>query len=173
MNVKFMTRMVGSLLGQITFLSVVLEAVIYCGAQYNPLIPNYCRFGLNRCYGGLLGGYGYPGAGYGGQYNPYTIGSGLGLGAYGLGSSYNPYATGLGYGLGSNYGIYNPYSPLSTASTYTSGLYSGGLGNTMCVDRSTDCAYYASSGQCATTPYVMRNLCPISCGFGCDYTGGL
>jgi hypothetical protein len=113
------------------------------------------------------------GAGYGGQYNPYTIGSGLGLGTYGLGSSYNPYATGLGYGLGSNYGIYNPYSPLSTASTYTSGLYGGGLGNTMCVDRSTDCAYYASSGQCATTPYVMRNLCPISCGFGCDNTGGL
>ena len=41
----------------------------------------------------------------------------------------------------------------------------------MCRDRSPNCAYLVSIGECATNPIVTRAMCPISCGTGCGTAG--
>ncbi|GMS95104.1 hypothetical protein PENTCL1PPCAC_17279, partial [Pristionchus entomophagus] len=71
-----------------------------------------------------------------------------GLSGSGLGG-YSPYMGGLG-GLGMN------------------PLLSGGMGSAgACMDLSPQCATYAATGQCASNPFLIRRLCPLSCGTGC------
>uniref|UniRef100_A0A0N5B7F0 ShKT domain-containing protein n=1 Tax=Strongyloides papillosus TaxID=174720 RepID=A0A0N5B7F0_STREA len=45
--------------------------------------------------------------------------------------------------------------------------YIPGSGSGMCKDQMTQCAVYASTGQCSSSPILMTKLCPISCGIGC------
>ncbi|GMR47139.1 hypothetical protein PMAYCL1PPCAC_17334, partial [Pristionchus mayeri] len=46
-------------------------------------------------------------------------------------------------------------------------LMTPGLGAGTCMDLSPQCATYAATGQCASNPFLIRRLCPISCGTGC------
>uniref|UniRef100_A0A0N4Z009 ShKT domain-containing protein n=1 Tax=Parastrongyloides trichosuri TaxID=131310 RepID=A0A0N4Z009_PARTI len=52
--------------------------------------------------------------------------------------------------------ITSPYIPVT----------SGGS----CKDQMSQCAVYASTGQCSSSPLLMTRLCPISCGTGCTTT---
>ncbi|GMT22357.1 hypothetical protein PFISCL1PPCAC_28656, partial [Pristionchus fissidentatus] len=87
--------------------------------------------------------------------------SGCGLGYYGLSGSglggYSPY---LGGGLGS------VFSRNFCSMTPALGGIGGG-----CMDLSPQCATYAATGQCATNPFLIRRLCPLSCGTGCTGFG--
>uniref|UniRef100_A0A7E5A001 ShKT domain-containing protein n=1 Tax=Panagrellus redivivus TaxID=6233 RepID=A0A7E5A001_PANRE len=100
----------------------------------------------NSC--NYCGGYGY--GGYRGGYGGYG-----GYGSYGYGGYASPLLSPYGGStLGLNRGI--------------------GLGNSMCYDRSPNCAYMVSMGECATNPLATQSMCPISCGTGCTYgTAGL
>uniref|UniRef100_A0AC34FWC3 ShKT domain-containing protein n=1 Tax=Panagrolaimus sp. ES5 TaxID=591445 RepID=A0AC34FWC3_9BILA len=70
-------------------------------------------------------------------------------------SGYGGYRGGYGGGYGAGYG-----AGLNTAAG-------------LCRDRSPNCAYLVSVGECATNPLVTRTMCPISCGTGCNYAGGI
>uniref|UniRef100_A0AC35FUS5 ShKT domain-containing protein n=1 Tax=Panagrolaimus sp. PS1159 TaxID=55785 RepID=A0AC35FUS5_9BILA len=94
---------------------------------------------------------------------------------------YQPYSSGYGgyrggYGYSGYAGLTNPiYPPI--ASPLSTSIYSSPYGlNTaagLCRDRSPNCAYLVSVGECATNPLVTRTMCPISCGTGCNYAGGI
>uniref|UniRef100_A0A0K0E4T4 ShKT domain-containing protein n=1 Tax=Strongyloides stercoralis TaxID=6248 RepID=A0A0K0E4T4_STRER len=46
--------------------------------------------------------------------------------------------------------------------------YIPGTGSGTCKDQLPQCAVYASTGQCSSSPLIMARLCPISCGTGCS-----
>ncbi|VDK48190.1 unnamed protein product [Anisakis simplex] len=69
--------------------------------------------------------------------------------------------------------LYNGYGSLGINSGYMSGM-SSPIGTSLlptafnsCQDQSTQCAIWASTGQCASGAEYIRRVCPQSCGTGC------
>uniref|UniRef100_A0A0N5A7Q1 ShKT domain-containing protein n=1 Tax=Syphacia muris TaxID=451379 RepID=A0A0N5A7Q1_9BILA len=74
------------------------------------------------------------------------------------------------------YGGLNAYGlPPSTMDTL--GSYGYGLSSLECLDRSSQCPYWASTGQCSTGGLYLSRICPQSCGsclgFGSGLSNGL
>ncbi|CAI2351021.1 unnamed protein product [Caenorhabditis sp. 36 PRJEB53466] len=107
------------------------------------------------------------------QYGLFSgYGSGLG-GGYGSG-----YGGGFGGGYGGGFGGGMPFlpDPFMGPQLYGNPMM-GGLGGSAgmlggCTDLSPQCSVWASTGQCATNPMMMRQTCALSCGTCATGLGG-
>ncbi|VDM43512.1 unnamed protein product [Toxocara canis] len=155
---------------------------VSCLAEISPIVPvnqpfsPYYRYGLGSGRGYASSSLPFSSSPYGTLYgSSYPITAGYGTVGYsgyeGPGGGYSNYLQpAISYpplGITSR-----PHSPSQNPFTKLP-KFSGLVGSPTlsmagdCQDQSSQCALWASTGQCATSAEYVRRVCPQSCGTGC------